>query len=37
MLVGMMMYDLLRNMWSWNGAHPVNSGLMDTILGWFEK
>jgi hypothetical protein len=35
MLCGMMMYDLLRNMWSWQGANPVNSGLMDTILGWF--
>ena len=34
-LCGMMMYDLLRNMWSWQGAYPVNSGLMDTILGWF--
>ncbi|MGD0899628.1 MAG: helix-turn-helix domain-containing protein [Thermoguttaceae bacterium] len=36
-LVGMMMYDLLRNMWSWQGVHHVNSALMDTILSWFEK
>ena len=34
MFCGMMMYDLLRNIWSWQGAYPVNSGLMDTILGW---
>jgi hypothetical protein len=34
MVCGMMMYDLLRNIWSWQGAYPVNSGLMDTILGW---
>ncbi len=31
-LVGMMMYDLLRNMWSWNGTYSVNSSLMDGIL-----
>ena len=36
-LVGMMMYDMLRNMWSWDSVHPVNSALMDTILGLFEK
>ena len=36
-LVGMMTYDLVRNMWSWDGVHPVNNGLMDTILSWFEK
>ena len=35
MLCGMMMYDLVRNMWGWEGASPINSGLMDTILGWF--
>ena len=35
--IGMMMYDLLRNMWSWETAHPVNNALMDTILGLFEK
>jgi hypothetical protein len=37
MLCGMMMYDLLRNMWSWEGAYTVNSSIMDTILSWFEK
>ncbi len=36
-LSGMMMYDLMRNMWSWNGTYEVNSSLMDTILSWVEK
>ncbi|HLA86030.1 MAG TPA: helix-turn-helix domain-containing protein [Thermoguttaceae bacterium] len=30
-VVGMMMYDLVRNMWSWNQPTPVNSWLMDLI------
>lgn len=29
---GMMMFDLMRNMWSWDGAYNVNSSLMDGIL-----
>ncbi len=36
-LSGMMMYDLMRNMWSWGGTYEVNSALMDAILSWFEK
>ena len=38
MLCGMMMYDLLRNMWSEQsgGPYSINSWLMDTILGWIE-
>ncbi|NLE39746.1 MAG: helix-turn-helix domain-containing protein [Pirellulaceae bacterium] len=32
MFVGMMMYDLMRNMWSWNQPMDVNSALMDLIL-----
>ena len=32
-LVLMLMYDLVRNMWSWNQAFTVNSWLMDMILG----
>ena len=32
-VIGMMMYDLMRNMWSWNGAFSLNSSLMDMILG----
>lgn len=34
-LSGTMAYDLMRNMWSWNGAYSVNSSLMDMILGLF--
>jgi hypothetical protein len=37
LLCGMMLYDLMRNMWSWDGTYPVNSSLMDTILSWFEQ
>ena len=36
MLCGMMMYDLLRNMWSWGEPYAVNSSLMDSILSLFE-
>ena len=32
MFVGMMMYDLMRNMWSWNQPMNVNSALMDLLL-----
>jgi len=34
-LCGMMMYDLVRNMWSWNAPYTVNSKIMDAILGLF--
>ena len=37
LLCGAMVYDLLRNMWSWNSAGSVNTWLMDTIVGLFEK
>lgn len=33
---GMFMFDLLRNMWSWNEAYSVNSSVMDMVLSWFE-
>lgn len=33
MLCGMMMIDLMRNMWSWNQPFNINSGLIDGILG----
>ncbi len=33
---GMMAYDVMRNMWSWDGPLNINSSLMDTVLGWFE-
>ncbi len=31
-LCGMMMYDLMRNMWSWNAPYSVNSTIMDAIM-----
>ena len=34
---GMFSYDLMRNMWSWEGAYEVNSSLMDSILSMFES
>ncbi len=33
LLVGMMMIDLLRNMWSWNETYALNSSMMDWLLG----
>jgi hypothetical protein len=36
LLCGMMLYDLLRSMWSWQGTYSVNSWLMETITGWFR-
>jgi excisionase family DNA binding protein len=30
-LCGMMMFDLLRNMWSWDGVAPVNSSLLEVL------
>ena len=36
-VTGMMMFDLMRNMWSWDAAYSVNSSIMDMILGWFES
>ncbi len=32
-LVGMMMYDVMQNMWSWNGVHSFNS----PILNWLSS
>ena len=36
MFCGMFMYDLMRNMWSWNSPYAVNSSMMDMVLSWFE-
>lgn len=30
---GVMMFDLVRNIWSWDNPYPINSALMDSILG----
>ncbi len=35
LLCGVFAFDLLRNMWSWNGAYSLNSWLMDMILSLF--
>jgi excisionase family DNA binding protein len=32
LLSGAMMFDLLRNMWSWQEPYALNSGIMDAIL-----
>ena len=32
-LGGMMMYDLIRNMWSWHGPNPVSSQMLDWLKG----
>ena len=40
LLCGMMIFDLLKNMWSWNGPSTVNSSIMDALansIGWFDK
>ncbi|HHM12117.1 MAG TPA: helix-turn-helix domain-containing protein [Planctomycetaceae bacterium] len=34
-IAGMMTYDLMRNMWVWEGPLPMSSAVMDTILGLF--
>lgn len=36
-LVGMMMYELLRNMWGFEKPIEFDTRLLDGILGWFEK
>ena len=40
MLCGMMTFDLMRNMWSWDGPYAVNSSILESIgktVGWMEK
>lgn len=34
-LTGMMMFDLIRNMWSWDSPYGFNSALMDMVTGLF--
>lgn len=37
-LIGMMMADLVRNMWNWeHGTYTVNSSLMDSLIEMFFK
>jgi len=40
MFGGIMIYDLSRNIWSWDNPNTVPSALMESIgssIGWFEK
>jgi hypothetical protein len=34
-LTGMMMFDLIKNMGSWDGPYALNSAMMDFVLGFF--
>jgi hypothetical protein len=34
-LAGVMVSDLVRNMWSWHGPIPLNSSIMDFLAGLF--
>lgn len=36
-LCGVMMFDMVRNIWSWDQAYPVNSSLMDWLIETFSK
>ena len=39
-LTGMMMFDILRNMWSWDQSYALNSSIMDGLIdmiGWPSK
>ncbi len=35
-LCGIMMFDMVRNIWSWDQAYPVNSTLMTEIINIFS-
>ena len=34
-LTGMMMFDLIKNLGSWEGPYGLNSAMMDFVLGFF--
>ena len=37
LLTGFMAFDMVRNMWSWNGPYSISSSMMDSIvnaIGW---
>ncbi|MEX2186580.1 MAG: helix-turn-helix domain-containing protein [Pirellulales bacterium] len=36
MFGGMLMYDLIRNMWSWDQPYSVTSGIMNQVATWFK-
>lgn len=33
---GFVMYDLVRNMWSWGAPYSFNSGIIETVAAWFK-
>jgi hypothetical protein len=35
-LVGIMMFDLMRNMWSWTAPYQTNSSIMDAVAKMFD-
>ncbi|MCE9546951.1 MAG: hypothetical protein K8T25_15870, partial [Planctomycetia bacterium] len=35
-VIGMMMYDMMRNIWSWDQAYPINSSLMEAMIDMFK-
>jgi excisionase family DNA binding protein len=36
-VAGMMMFELMRHMWSWEEPYTAHSAIMDVISGWFSK
>jgi hypothetical protein len=32
---GVLMADIVRNMWTWSGEGGVSSGFANTVIGWF--
>jgi len=36
-LCGMMVYDLVRNIWGWESGTSISSALMDMVLGMIDK
>jgi len=34
---GMLMYELVRNIWSWDGAHPIPSKMAEAVINLFAK
>lgn len=36
-VTGMMMYELIRHMWSWDEPYTMTSSIMDGVLGLFEN
>jgi excisionase family DNA binding protein len=37
LFAGMMTFEMLRHMWSWEEPFVANGAIMDVIAGWFKK